>query len=235
MAGGGSHVADRERSKTDGTAGVAAALLDCEAHFREVLETVSQGVLFHDAQGRVIDANASALSIFGQSLADIRGRTPGDPKWRAILPDGSDYPATCHPTLVALRTGTTDRAQMGIYNPIEESYRWVEVCAVPYVRPGDENPSEVHTTFDDVPERRRAEAERERLVQELEDALASLKILRGFIPICASCKKIRNDSGFWQQIEVYMRDHSEAQFSHGVCPDCMVTLYPEYASDGPAE
>ena len=64
--------------------------------------------------------------------------------------------------------------------------------------------------------------------KELERALTNVKQLSGMLPICASCKKIRNDKGYWEQIEIYVRDHSEAQFSHGICPECAKTLYPEY-------
>jgi hypothetical protein len=62
----------------------------------------------------------------------------------------------------------------------------------------------------------------------LEKAQQEIKTLRGIIPICTSCKKIRNDEGYWQQVETYISNHSEALFSHGVCPDCMEELYPEY-------
>lgn len=62
----------------------------------------------------------------------------------------------------------------------------------------------------------------------LEEALAKVKLLSGFLPICCNCKKIRNDTGYWEQIEVYIREHSEAVFSHGICPECMYKLYPEY-------
>jgi len=65
-------------------------------------------------------------------------------------------------------------------------------------------------------------------IGELQRALAEIKTLRGIVPICASCKKIRDDAGFWQQVEVYVRDHSEAEFSHGICPECMKKLYPEF-------
>ncbi len=54
-----------------------------------------------------------------------------------------------------------------------------------------------------------------------------IKTLRGILPICASCKKIRNDDGYWQQIESYIRDHSDAEFSHGICKECAHKLYPE--------
>ena len=64
---------------------------------------------------------------------------------------------------------------------------------------------------------------------ELSQALQEVKVLRGFIPICMSCKKIRDDKGFWQQLESYIQKHSEALFSHGVCPDCYQKLAVEYS------
>ena len=64
---------------------------------------------------------------------------------------------------------------------------------------------------------------------DLRNALAEVKKLSGFLPICSSCKKIRNDEGYWQQIEAYIRDHSEAEFSHSICPDCLDKLYPNLA------
>jgi PAS domain-containing protein len=79
----------------------------------------------------------------------------------------------------------------------------------------------------DITERKAAEAERERLIGELQAALAKIKTLRGLLPICASCKNIRDDQGYWTQVEVYVRKHSEAEFSHSICPDCAVKLYPE--------
>ena len=78
---------------------------------------------------------------------------------------------------------------------------------------------------EDISERRRAAEERERMIDELKEALANVKTLRGLIPICASCKKIRDDKGYWSQVEVYVRERSEAEFSHGICPDCMRRLY----------
>jgi hypothetical protein len=79
-----------------------------------------------------------------------------------------------------------------------------------------------------INERMKMEAEREKLIQELQKALAEVKKLSGFLPICASCKKIRDDKGYWNQIEEYIRTHSEAEFSHGLCPDCTRKLYPDF-------
>lgn len=68
----------------------------------------------------------------------------------------------------------------------------------------------------------------DRRTRELKEALAEVKLLSGFLPICASCKKIRDDQGYWNQIESYIQRHSQAQFSHSICPECMRKLYPDF-------
>jgi DNA repair exonuclease SbcCD ATPase subunit len=78
-------------------------------------------------------------------------------------------------------------------------------------------------------EMRREKNEREQLVGELLQALAQVKTLRGILVICSSCKKIRDENGFWSEIESYIKSHSQAEFSHSICPDCMNRLYPEYS------
>jgi hypothetical protein len=77
------------------------------------------------------------------------------------------------------------------------------------------------------------EEEREKLIAELQEAVNNIKTLSGMLPICASCKKIRDDKGYWTQIEAYVSEHSEAEFSHGICPDCAKKLYPEYSLERP--
>jgi PAS domain S-box-containing protein len=82
-------------------------------------------------------------------------------------------------------------------------------------------------SFVDITKRKEIEADREKLIGKLQDALTKIKTLRGIIPICASCKKIRDDKGYWNELENYIREHSEADFSHGICPECVKELYPE--------
>lgn len=69
-------------------------------------------------------------------------------------------------------------------------------------------------------------------VDELKLALDQVRTLRGIVPICSSCKNIRDDRGYWNRVEIYVRDHTEAEFSHGVCPNCMKTLYPQFDIEG---
>jgi hypothetical protein len=62
---------------------------------------------------------------------------------------------------------------------------------------------------------------------QLEDALTNVKVLRGLLPICASCKKIRDDQGFWNQVEFYLEKYSDAHFTHGICPECASKFFPD--------
>jgi len=80
----------------------------------------------------------------------------------------------------------------------------------------------------DMTKRKQAEEALLRERDKLQAALAKIKTLSGMLPICAHCKKIRDDKGYWNQIEEYIRDHSEVQFSHGLCPECAKELYPEF-------
>ena len=73
----------------------------------------------------------------------------------------------------------------------------------------------------------RLQVELRNRVIELQDALTKVQTLQGLIPICANCKKIRSDGDYWMQVEEYIEQHSEAEFSHGICPDCLKELYPE--------
>ena len=125
---------------------------------------------------------------------------------------------------------------------VKKTKRPVTVEHIHYDKDGNPRNVEVHAypIFDsegnvlriiesslDITERKQAEEEREKLIQELQDALAKVKTLSGLLPICSSCKKIRDDKGYWNQIEAYIRDHSEADFSHSICPECAKELYPE--------
>jgi len=99
---------------------------------------------------------------------------------------------------------------------------------LPVVISSDDEVGELGRVFNEMVEnRQRIAAEREHLIEELRKTLSEVKTLRGFLPICSSCKKIRSDRGSWQQIESYIRDHSDAEFSHGICPECAKALYPE--------
>lgn len=86
-------------------------------------------------------------------------------------------------------------------------------------------------TYMDISDRKRTEEALERERSRVAAALEQVKTLRGILPICADCKKVRDDTGYWSQVEKYVAEHSEAKFSHGICPDCAAKLYPEYTGE----
>lgn len=81
--------------------------------------------------------------------------------------------------------------------------------------------------YKDITKRKKAETEREKVITELKQALKKVKTLSGLIPICSHCKKVRDDSGYWQKVEEYLSQHSDVDFSHGICPDCLKKYYPD--------
>lgn len=88
-------------------------------------------------------------------------------------------------------------------------------------------PVAVATTEREITERKHAEKQKVELIKQLQKALAEVKTLRGIIPICMICKNIRDDKGYWEEVEVYVHKHSEADFSHGICPSCLKKRFPK--------
>lgn len=127
-----------------------------------------------------------------------------------------------------LSVGKLDRSenQVRLRHP-QTGERWLYGIGRVVERTKEGKPLCMVGIHQDITSRKQAEAERERLIKGLEKALSEVKALSGLLPICASCKKIRDDKGYWNQIESYISKHSEAQFSHGICPGCAKKLYPD--------
>jgi len=124
---------------------------------------------------------------------------------------------------------------VGVSFDISERKRAMEALkdyAEPLEEMVEERPTELAKTNDElkkeITENERAHDESQRLVAKLQKTLSEVKRLSGQLPICASCKKIRDDQGHWRQVEEYIRDHSEAEFTHSLCPECAQRLYPDF-------
>ena len=115
----------------------------------------------------------------------------------------------------------------GWYPDLGGKKRYIIFDAVPILNEAGELVA-VTETLQDVTDKKLLEEEREGLVQELRDALDNIRILRGLIPICCSCKKIRDDKGYWNKLEYYLEAHTEAEFTHGVCPECEKKMFPDF-------
>ncbi len=124
-----------------------------------------------------------------------------------------------------VRSGGHARSFENRYLCKDGSYRWLLWNAAP-----DPRREVIYGVARDITERKRAEEERERLVAELQQALAEVRTLRGFLPICAYCKRISNDQNYWQSVEAYISTHTDTRFSHGICPSCFTSrVEPELA------
>lgn len=116
------------------------------------------------------------------------------------------------------------------YERTESEYRYYQNICNP-IADKQGNIIGLSLLYGDITDRKRMEQEREKLIIELQESLAEIKVLSGLLPICASCKKIRDDKGYWNQIESYIGKHSDAQFSHGICPDCAKKFYADLIDD----
>jgi two-component system, sensor histidine kinase len=129
-----------------------------EQHFRLLHETMLQGVVYQDAEGKIISMNPAAVQILGKSPEECLDHTSESLEHNTFRDDGSLFPGLEHPSMVALRTGQELRdVVMGVYNPYEKDYCWINVRAMPLFRPGEDKPYQVYIIFDDITERRRIE------------------------------------------------------------------------------
>ncbi|MFX4262752.1 PAS domain S-box protein [Pelotomaculum propionicicum] len=146
-----------------------------EKESRTLFETMSHGVMCQDARGEIIAANTAAQRILGVSPEQIFGSSLSDPEWKAIREDGSDLPSQEYPSTIALETGReVNNMVLGIYNPRERVYRWIIANAVPQFKDGENKPSLVFTTFEDITELKTAEGKIRTSRQQLLDIIDSL-------------------------------------------------------------
>jgi diguanylate cyclase (GGDEF)-like protein/PAS domain S-box-containing protein len=126
-------------------------LKESEEKHRNLFETMADGVVYQSADGRITSANPAAEEILGLKLDQMLGRTSIDSGWRAIHPDGSDFPGEEHPAMVALRSGQPVRnVQMGVFHPQEDRWRWILISAIPQFRVGESQAYQVYATFSDI-------------------------------------------------------------------------------------
>ncbi|MGB3211404.1 MAG: PAS domain S-box protein [Desulforhopalus sp.] len=129
------------------------------ANYHNLFLTMSQGIVYQSADGRITSANPSAERILGLTLDQMQGRTSMDPKWRTLREDGSEFPGSEHPAMQALATGQPVLGTvMGVYQHNRDQIRWLMVDAVPEFRKGEDQPWQVYTAFTDITERKKVEA-----------------------------------------------------------------------------
>jgi len=203
-----------------------AALVAEEKKLRDITSNLGEGLLVLDEACRVTFMNPEAETLLGWTERELLGK---DLHEIIHTQDRSGLPKAPCPNLKALATGERMVVHDDVFMRKDGAALPVSYIAAPFVEAGSQKALVV--AFQDITVRKQREADREQLLRAYEDALNKVKTLGGLLPICCSCKKIRDDSGYWKQIEEYIRQHSDAEFSHGICPDCLKRLFPQYSQD----
>jgi len=149
-----------------------------ERKYRQLFETMAQGVVYQAADGSILSANPAAERILGLTLEQMMGKTSLDPGWRTIREDGSELSGSDHPSMIALRTGKPcGPVILGVYQPMLNDHVWVSVNAIPIYDNGETAPSMVYTTFQDITKERKANQQYQLLFNEMVDAFALHEII----------------------------------------------------------
>ena len=197
-----------------------------EDKLRQLSMAVAQSpasVVITDPAGNIEYANSKFIQVTGYTLAEVLGKNP------RVLKSGEQSPETYRELWQAIAAGKEWHGEF--HNKKKNGELYWESASISPIRDLAGHITHYVAVKEDITTRKLAEAEREQLIQDLQSALASVKSLSGLLPICAGCKKIRDDKGYWNQVESYIQKHSEAKFSHGMCPDCIKKFYPEMDDD----
>lgn len=192
------------------------------------LDSIADGVIATGPGGSVMFVNREAERILGIVECDVRGKDVD-----AVLPpseEADDAPLAAvmrgvvkdavssgHPTMVPVAFKHGRILVEGTASPIFDDNRQVSGCI---------------TVFRDVTAQRRIEQEREQLLTDLQEAISKVDVMRGLLPICSWCRRIRNDQGYWHSLEDFLTEHSEARPTHGICPECAEKLYVDHGENG---
>lgn len=194
-------------------------LAESEALFRATVNAMNEGMIIRDMNAQPVFINPKMLELTGYDETSMLEMNFEDLYTEESLPkvlEGfSETLETGRPGVYEVQM---NRKGGGTIDILLSGSR---------LKVGDDSKKTV-AIFTDISNIKRLEKEREDIIAQLQEALDSIKTLSGLVPICASCKKIRDDTGYWNQIEHYIEKHSDAQFSHGVCPDCADQIYGKH-------
>jgi len=197
-------------------------LYESEAHLSRIEKELGDKYIFFSRTiaGQFIHVSSGAKNLFGLDESDVVGK-----HWTEVLPWSPETLETSKEVARLFETGelqtSTDEMQLTGH----EGSRFLRVDQ--YVVDCGDSQRKVEGVVQDVTQSKKEREEREALILELEGALSEVKQLSGLLPICSYCKKIRDDKGYWTQLESYIHKHSEAEFSHGICEDCVTKHFPD--------
>jgi PAS domain S-box-containing protein len=184
------------------------ALARRTSEWTDTVDAMSDWVCIIDQDFRILRTNRAVESFLGLKREDVLGKTC----YRIVHGTDTHIDHCPVPKMMrSLRRAQTE-VQLG-------DGRWLSVTVDPLTAKSGRLVGAVHMVRD-ITALRMVQAEREALIRNLEQALSEVKTLKGLIPICARCRRIRDDSGAWSSLEAYVRSHLDTDFSHGLCPEC---------------
>ncbi len=188
-----------------------------EDRYRTLLDNSSDAIFSFDKDGQYLYVNKEFAKnvcgkqpeyIIGKKIWDIFSKEEADKRYALVK--------------WVFENGKTRNIEVRVPNPNGDTYH---LTTVKPILDDQDNVISVICISKEITERIQVEKEREKLIQELQKALEDIKTLSGLLPICAKCKKIRDDKGYWNSLELYIEKHSDASFSHGMCSECSDELY----------
>ena len=183
-----------------------------------IIEKSNDAITVQDLAGNILEWNRGAEKMYGWPEASALGMNINQ-----IVPH--DWSAEAKRIIRAVVAG--EEVKSFETKRLTADGRIIDVWLTVIALVNDAGvPFAVATTERDITAKKQAEREKTDLIKDLQRALSEVKTLQGIIPICMFCKQIRNDQGYWEQVETYVHRHSGADFSHGICPNCMKTRYP---------
>jgi PAS domain S-box-containing protein len=188
-----------------------------EKKLNDITSHLAEGIYVFDERGIFSFMNQEAERLTGWTFEELKGEVVHN-KIHHKKSDGSLLPIEECKMLHVIKSGTIYSSSDEIFTNKDGSIFPISVISSPIVENG--KIVAVVTAFRDITQQKQLEKERKKLVQELQESLKAIKTLQGILPICSSCRRIRDDKGYWKQLEAYITDHSDAQFSHGYCPEC---------------
>ena len=197
------------------------ALQKSEKKYRRLVESLERDYVIysHDSNGNFTYLSPSVFNVLGYSQDEFMGHYAGCMTDNPMNEHVKEY------TKAGLR-GEKQEPYEAEYWHKNGSRVHIRVTEVPVFDDNGEVQG-IEGIVQDITELKRAEADRESALRKLEKALSEIKTLRGILPLCSFCKKIRDDKGYWEQVDVYINKYSEADISHSICPECLKKHYPD--------
>lgn len=187
--------------------------------YRDIFEHANDLIHSLDSDGKILYVNKLWRETLGYSTEEATNMRIFD-----LVPPSCQ--GKCELIFNGLMRGEIIEPTETIFITKEGQEIFVEGRCTPKIEGG--KAVELLSIFRDITARKRLEVERETLISELQEALDNIKILEKCLPICASCKQIRDDKGHWNEIESYIAKNAGTTFSHGICPECATKLYPDF-------